>query len=56
MVDLLELYVRAPKKEKVYDVIVAGGGPAVLGAAIAAAMNGASVLILEARSQFGGSA
>jgi hypothetical protein len=56
MIDLTKLYERAPKIDKIYDVIVAGGGPAAIGAAIAAAINGASVLILEARSQFGGTA
>jgi hypothetical protein len=56
MIDLTKLYDRAPKTDKTYDVIVAGGGPAAIGAAIAAAINGASVLILEARSQFGGTA
>jgi hypothetical protein len=50
------LYERAPKRDQVYDVIVAGGGPAAIGAALGAAINGASTLILEARSQFGGTA
>ena len=50
------LYERSPKQDKVYDVIVAGGGPAAIGAALAAAVNGAQTLILEARSQFGGTA
>jgi hypothetical protein len=39
-----------------YDVIVAGGGPAGIGAALGAALRGAHTLILEARSQFGGTA
>lgn len=43
-----------PMKE--YDVIVTGGGPAAIGAALAAAQAGASVAIFESRSQFGGTA
>jgi hypothetical protein len=50
------LYTRCPQQDTLYDVIVAGGGPAGIGAALAAAMNGARTLLLEARSQFGGTA
>ena len=39
---------------KDYDVIVAGGGPAGIGAAAASAMKGAKTLLLEGRSFFGG--
>jgi hypothetical protein len=45
-----------PEQDRTYDVIVAGGGPAGIGASLAAAINGARTLILEARSQFGGTA
>jgi len=49
------LYACSPK-DQLYDVIVAGGGPAGIGAALGAALTGAKTLILEARSQFGGTA
>ena len=37
-----------------YDVIVAGGGPAGVAAAIAAARNGAKTLLIEANGSLGG--
>jgi hypothetical protein len=43
-----------PDTGRRYDVVVAGGGPAGLGAALAARRMGAEVLLLEARSFFGG--
>ena len=43
-----------PRSGEHYDVIVAGGGPAGIGAAVAAAKNGAKTLLLEGRSSFGG--
>jgi hypothetical protein len=52
--DRNELMQRKPDSETTYDVIVAGSGPAGIGAALAAAVQGARVLMLEGRSQFGG--
>jgi len=43
-----------PDDGDMYDVIVAGGGPAGIGAALAAATNGARTLLLERRAFFGG--
>ena len=40
--------------EKAYDVIVAGGGPAGVGAALSAARLGANVLLVEATGCLGG--
>lgn len=44
---------RVPIKHAV-DVFVAGGGPAGIAAAVAAARQGATVLLVEARHSFGG--
>lgn len=43
-----------PKDKVLYDVIVAGGGPGGVGAAISAARLGARVLLLEATGCLGG--
>lgn len=49
-----ELEKLIPLHDGTYDVIVAGGGPAGMGAALGAAMRGARTLLLEAHSFFGG--
>ncbi|MDR3172796.1 MAG: FAD-dependent oxidoreductase [Treponema sp.] len=45
-----------PGEGENFDVIIAGGGPAGIGAALGAASNGAKTLLLEARAFFGGTA
>ena len=39
---------------KNYDVVIIGGGPAGMGAAIECSKTGASVLVLERDSRLGG--
>jgi hypothetical protein len=52
--DITAIRAHIPAPGASYDVIVAGGGPAGLGAAYGAARQGARVLLLEARSFLGG--
>ncbi len=54
MISRHEIAQHIPQEGRKYDVVVAGGGPAGLGAALAAGRLGAKVLLLEARSFFGG--
>ncbi len=54
MVSRADLETVIPGDGAEYEVIVAGGGPAGLGAALASAMAGAKTVLLEARSAFGG--
>ncbi len=54
--NLAELMPRRPRTDITYDAIVCGGGPAAIGAALSSSITGARTLILEARSQFGGTA
>ena len=47
-------YQQSAQTYKAYDVVVAGGGPAGIGAAIAAAKSGAKVLLIEGNGCLGG--
>jgi len=40
--------------DKEYDVVVCGGGPAGIAAALASSINGASTLLIDSQGQFGG--
>jgi hypothetical protein len=51
-----DIEVLIPGEGEIFDVIVAGGGPAGIGAALAAVINGARTLLLEDRAFFGGTA
>lgn len=48
------IYSQEAQTYQSYDVIVAGGGPAGIGAAIAAAKNGVKVLLIEGNGCLGG--
>ena len=48
------IYTKEAQLYKEYDVVVAGGGPAGIGAAIGAAKNGVRVLVIEGNGCLGG--
>lgn len=54
MLSRAEIETFVPLQGGDYEVIVVGGGPAGIGAAVAAASSGARTLLLEARAFFGG--
>ncbi len=54
MVEVDTIRAMIPRDGGSYDVVVAGGGPAGIGAAVAAARTGAKTLLLEARPHLGG--
>ena len=54
MLDRAQMEACIPETGRRYDVLVAGGGPAGFGAAMAAACSGASTVLLEARGFLGG--
>ena len=49
-------YSKAVAREFESDVLVIGGGPAGFGAAVAAARNGASTILIERNAMLGGMA
>ena len=49
-------YARTIEESKRYDLVVCGGGPSGTTAALAAAENGLSVLLVEGRARLGGTA
>lgn len=54
MLSRVDITKMLPKENEEYDVIVAGGGPAGIAAALASAKMGVKTLLLESNSFFGG--